>query len=1058
MKIELKVLYVVGLLLVNVSAFKIEASGLDKWGHHGSLKDAIIIPDTDFLAGGNSLILDPSGGVVGPCPKSDATCTPQWNMSQTFVEANWVVNHFASKIKITDFVPSSKAGWGWAAAGWWVIPNYDATASGETAFDKAAPTDLTNDSWISMAISYTMGQTLTLQLKGEDIDENSGLQSPPRFSYAGKGSFEIINFPVKAIKRAGWSVPASYDASRVTAIGLLRLEAALSEGAQFPSSRPLTTDFKLKCMNSGLYKGDNACNLNSLPNSSSLNQSSSYQPSSEISSSSSYVKQFKIEASGLDEWGQHGVAKDAIIIPDTDFLAGGDSKVLDPSGSLIGPCPTSDKSCIAQWNISNSFVEVDWTINHLSSKLQITNFVPSSRSGWGWSTAGWWLLPNYDNSLSGSSVFDKAKPAGLSSASWLSMEVSYTSGQTLTVELKGEDIDYSDGLQSPPRFSYVGKGSFEVIDFPMSAVKRAGWSVPATYDASKVNGVGFLRYEVALANGAQFPKSTPMTTDFKFRCFSMGSFKGDNRCSGRGMNISSIASSSNTSSFNGSSYIYSSVNHVSSNSNNPKNFKIEAKNLDEWGLHGDAKDAIIVPDADVFYGGNSALLDPTGSIVGPCPKNDATCTAQWNMSGTFVEANWATTHFSSELKITDYVPSSKSGWGWAYSGWWVVPNYDATAWGETAFDKAGSAGLDENSWLSMAVSYTKGQVLTLELKGEDIDKDDGMQSPPRFSYVGTGTFDVVNFPVKSIKRGAWSNPATYDASKVNGIGLLRMEAALSEGANFPSGAPERTIFEFSCLSSGRVKGENVCADNVTIRNISKIGYLADLSKSYLFKEFNIYLPYYISGNPISYSTKSLLGKSNPRTSGSNLYVSSLIDKSGIDLIEVTAFNSAMTLKDTFMLTISSAVLPVLKDTIADIELYEKGNGLDEALVLSDYFTSESDVTYSISRIGSGSGPLPTIIDGKIIFPKGTGKTGVEVFEITVTNLDGSLKFRFKVNHNAGINPIISSGSHDLVGTFVKVYSIEGQEIWSGIWTETPMLVPGSYIIKSNNESFRFSIK
>lgn len=240
-------------------------------------------------------------------------------------------------------------------------------------------------------------------------------------------------------------------------------------------------------------------------------------------------------------------------------------------------------------------------------------------------------------------------------------------------------------------------------------------------------------------------------------------------------------------------------------------FKIQAEGLDEWGLHGDAKGSIVVPDADVFSGGSSGVQDPSGAIVGPCPKDDATCTAQWNMSGTFVEVDYTVTHFSSKLKITDFVPSSKAGWGWATAGWWVVPAYDATASGETAFDKAGPAGLTADSWLSMAISYTAGQTLTLQLKGEDIDENDGAQSPPRFSYEGKGTFEVVDFPMKAIKRAGWSVPATYDASKVNGIGLLRMEAALAEGAQFPSSAPETTTFEFACISAGASKGDNSCA-------------------------------------------------------------------------------------------------------------------------------------------------------------------------------------------------------------------------------------------------------
>jgi hypothetical protein len=240
------------------------------------------------------------------------------------------------------------------------------------------------------------------------------------------------------------------------------------------------------------------------------------------------------------------------------------------------------------------------------------------------------------------------------------------------------------------------------------------------------------------------------------------------------------------------------------------NFRIKASGLDSWGLHGDAKNSILVPDADVFSGGNSLVLDPSDNIVGPCPQDDATCSPNWDISGTFVEIDFSVEHLSSKLKITDFVPSSKAGWGFATAGWWVVPSYDESLGGETAFDKASAVGLSESSWISMKLSYSKGETLTLQLKGEDIDENDGLQSPPRFSYTGTGSMEVVDIPMKAIKRAGWSVPATYDASKMTAIGLLRIEAALAEGAQFPSSAPEVTELKFECISSGNQKGENSC--------------------------------------------------------------------------------------------------------------------------------------------------------------------------------------------------------------------------------------------------------
>ena len=48
-----------------------------------------------------------------------------------------LLGYVISKIKITDYVPSSKPSWGWASAGWWIIPSYDSAVVSENIFDKA---------------------------------------------------------------------------------------------------------------------------------------------------------------------------------------------------------------------------------------------------------------------------------------------------------------------------------------------------------------------------------------------------------------------------------------------------------------------------------------------------------------------------------------------------------------------------------------------------------------------------------------------------------------------------------------------------------------------------------------------------------------------------------------------------------------------------------------------------------------------------------------------------------------------------------------------------------
>jgi hypothetical protein len=237
---------------------------------------------------------------------------------------------------------------------------------------------------------------------------------------------------------------------------------------------------------------------------------------------------------------------------------------------------------------------------------------------------------------------------------------------------------------------------------------------------------------------------------------------------------------------------------------------IRADDIDKWGLVGEDKGAFMFPWTDVMEGGNSQVLDQTGNPIGLCPFDDKPCEENWDISGVFVEVDWTVSHLSSELKVTDFVPSSKESWGWATAGWWFIYSYDKDFRGETPFEKAKPIGLTENSWFSMSISYPKGEILTIELKGEDIDEDDPNQSPPRFSYEGKGRFYSIGFPVRAIKRAGWSVPSTYDPEKVTAVGLLRMEAGLSEGAQFPSVAKEKNRFEFSCIGFGRSNGDNAC--------------------------------------------------------------------------------------------------------------------------------------------------------------------------------------------------------------------------------------------------------
>ncbi|MDB9744014.1 hypothetical protein OAA91_00645 [Fibrobacterales bacterium] len=217
--------------------------------------------------------------------------------------------------------------------------------------------------------------------------------------------------------------------------------------------------------------------------------------------------------------------------------------------------------------------------------------------------------------------------------------------------------------------------------------------------------------------------------------------------------------------------------------------------LDEWGLVGLDDGAIIFPRSDVPEGGNSAVIDPNGNYLGFCPPDVASCIENWNIESAIDKyashVGWDNTFYYdetllSDLKITDFVPSSQENWGWATAGWWIIPSYDKSFRGETPFDKAKPMGLTSTSWIVLLLSYPKGETLTIQLKSEDVDESDLNQSPPRLAYMGTGSVDRIEFPVIAIKRAGWSNPSTHDPEKVTAIGLLRMEAGLAEGAQFHS--------------------------------------------------------------------------------------------------------------------------------------------------------------------------------------------------------------------------------------------------------------------------------
>lgn len=243
---------------------------------------------------------------------------------------------------------------------------------------------------------------------------------------------------------------------------------------------------------------------------------------------------------------------------------------------------------------------------------------------------------------------------------------------------------------------------------------------------------------------------------------------------------------------------------------------ISVEMLDEWGLVGEDKGGIVFPWSDVVEGGNSQVLDQDGNSIGFCPLEDSSCQENWDISGTFDNYTVFTGYvgedafrdiglISSYLQVTDYVPSSKTSWGWGESGWWILPSYDKDFKGDSPFEKVMPIGLKSDSWVHIALNYPKGEGMIIELAGLDINKNDENQSPPRFHYDGKGYGETLSIPLRAIKRAGWSIPYDYDPTLVTGIGLFRMEASMSEGAEFPQGISKKNKLQFACISFSYLK-------------------------------------------------------------------------------------------------------------------------------------------------------------------------------------------------------------------------------------------------------------
>jgi hypothetical protein len=238
-----------------------------------------------------------------------------------------------------------------------------------------------------------------------------------------------------------------------------------------------------------------------------------------------------------------------------------------------------------------------------------------------------------------------------------------------------------------------------------------------------------------------------------------------------------------------------------------------------------------------------------------------------------------------------------------------------------------------------------------------------------------------------------------------------MESALSEGAKFPSDAPEATVFKFKsfCSGSSRALAEACVGDSGSNETpVSLINNFPDYQKAYNFSSFTAYLSNYFSGSSIQFSVKSLLNKTSVSTTGSYLYVNSKSGLSGVEYIEVTASNSVNTVIDTFMVNINSMGMPVLVNNLSDFS--GKANFGKNQRTLNYYFNG-SDLVYTAKSL---MGKVNLLVNGQSLEMNSKNEAGIDFVEVTATNGSGSVSDTFQVTLTMPDLPVLSQSIEDIV--------------------------------------------
>lgn len=231
---------------------------------------------------------------------------------------------------------------------------------------------------------------------------------------------------------------------------------------------------------------------------------------------------------------------------------------------------------------------------------------------------------------------------------------------------------------------------------------------------------------------------------------------------------------------------------------------VNAADIDNWGLIGTT--GISGPDADYGYagaGGTAQVLDKDGQCVGFCgtaQPNDATDDV-WKLDGIL-----NSDRLSMKFQCTSFTNSSKAGWGWTNAGYIIGPILDEakTDVNLGVLGRTKPMGLTASSTLYYNLKYSAGKKLSVQLfappKADGTPGyEDATHGVPRFEITGTGADAAGSKTVSAIKYSWGSGTPAYDQAV--GIGFLRIVAAGTQGAAFPTTEPATTDFDFMCVSN-----------------------------------------------------------------------------------------------------------------------------------------------------------------------------------------------------------------------------------------------------------------